>query len=70
MRRILGLIGMATAMTVAPVGATAQSATLEDAPSKSVTYIVPMDNAIDLMPADVLAPSYLDRNAQGDGSGR
>ena len=57
-------------MTVAPVAAMAQPATLEDAPSTSVTYVVPMDNAIDLVPADVLTPSYFDGNAQGDGSGR
>ncbi|HLJ60901.1 MAG TPA: hypothetical protein VKZ50_14345 [bacterium] len=72
MRRILGMIGMglAATMTVAPMAATARPATLEDAPSKSVTYVAPMDNAIDLVPADGLAPNSLDRNAQGDGSGR
>ena len=72
MRRILGMIGMVAAMTItaAPVAATARPATLEDAPSNSVTYVVPIDNTIDLVPGDGPAPDDLDGNAQGDGSGR
>ncbi|HLJ59136.1 MAG TPA: hypothetical protein VKZ50_05335 [bacterium] len=63
MRRALAALAIGVTVALTPMAAMAHGGMSDD--STSVGY-----NGTDLAPADLLTPSYLDKNAQGDGNGQ